>query len=323
MLDLCAVDQRAERVHAQRALILRAEPVADEIGNDPRRVRRQHVDAEGRLVELAVVAVGEDVEAVGQTAVERIDAGSRIDLAEPPVRDRWRIGKGPGRCVEVRAREGRQRARVETKAFAGIVADARRSGDPCKTVGFQVRETRLDRRDAVAVAGEAIALLQGARRRIGPRPLRTRYGAVRGHGAVAAAFDGGIDTRRPAALARDDVDDATDRIRSIERALRPAQHLDALDRRRRKHREVEIAAGVCGIVGANAVDQHQRLPGIAAAQADRRRRARPARLADVEARNGAQRIDQRGGIGRGDRRAIDDADRAARCGRERPALGRL
>ena len=62
--------------------------------------------------------------------------------------------------------------------------------------------------------------------------------------------------RRRAAMARDDVHDAADRIRAVERALRSAHDLDALDIGDRHLRQVEAAAER---IGANAVNEHERV----------------------------------------------------------------
>jgi hypothetical protein len=77
---------------------------------------------------------------------------------------------------------------------------------------------------------------------------------------AAAGFDLGL-RRRRAAAARDDRDDAADRVGSVERALRSAQHLDALDILQRHLRQIEAAAER---IGAHAVDEDEREVGFAA-----------------------------------------------------------
>ena len=61
------------------------------------------------------------------------------------------------------------------------------------------------------------------------------------------------------------VDDAANRLRSVERALRPTQHLDALDSFRQQITEIELTAGN-GIAHLDAVDQHQGMIGLGPAQ---------------------------------------------------------
>src|SRR3546814_11175280 len=64
----------------------------------------------------------------------------------------------------------------------------------------------------------------------------------------------------------DDVDDAADRIRTPDRALRPAQHLDPLDVVGEQRREVELGA-VDRVVDLDPVDDDQRVVCLRAAAA--------------------------------------------------------
>ena len=156
------------------------------------------------------------------------------------------------------------RARPHRNApLAGVVADPRRSGPAVETVGLEIGETRLDRRNAIAVAREAVAALSGAGERIGPRPARSGERADAAQRAVAAGLGAEVELRRSAAFPGDDVHHAADRVRAVQRALRAAQHLDALDRADRHHREVVVAARRGRIVDPHAVDQHQRLARLA------------------------------------------------------------
>jgi hypothetical protein len=74
-------------------------------------------------------------------------------------------------------------------------------------------------------------------------------------GAERAALDQSRGLRRPVTLLGDDGDHAADRIGAIEAALRPAQHLNALDVRRQELTKIERAIGVAGIADVDAVDE--------------------------------------------------------------------
>ena len=88
---------------------------------------------------------------------------------------------------------------------------------------------------------------------------------------AAAGFD--LRLRRwLSAAACNHSDHAADRVGAVERALRSAQHLDALDILQRHLRQIEAAAER---IGANPVDQDQRVVGFAAAREERRHRAGP------------------------------------------------
>ncbi|MFO1187575.1 MAG: hypothetical protein U1E87_09100 [Alphaproteobacteria bacterium] len=91
-------------------------------------------------------------------------------------------------------------------------------------------------------------------------------------------------------IGREDLHDAADRVRAIEKALRSAHDLDPAD----------IGRGECGEVGcdlrrggvryANAVIEDERAVGLLAANSHGRDAARPAVLRDIDAGNGAQCI---------------------------------
>ncbi len=66
-----------------------------------------------------------------------------------------------------------------------------------------------------------------------------------------------------------DADDTADGIGSIQSALRPAQHLDALDVRGQQLAEIEARAGIARVAHVDAVDEHLGMIGIRAAHEDR------------------------------------------------------
>ena len=135
-------------------------------------------------------------------------------------------------------------------------------------------------------------MLPAAGDRIGPGTRRSRHRPVGDRGAVASAFGTDIELRRARTLLGDDVDDPAHRVRTIERALRTFQHFNPLYGARRKHREIEITTCRGGIVDPDAVDHHQGLTSIGAAQPDVRRRTRSTALTDVDAWNRSQHVHQ-------------------------------
>ena len=107
-------------------------------------------------------------------------------------------------------------------------------------------------------------------------------------GAERAALGADRRGKRALAASGDDVDDAADGVGAVEAAHGPANHLDALDVLGREVGEVELAVG--GVVGLDAVDQHQRVVALGAADAHLREVADAAAAADGDAGQAAQGI---------------------------------
>ncbi len=84
MLRPGAEYQRPERTQFQVALILRSAAVANEIGNDGRRILRQLVDLVGYIVEGAIDMGVEHLKAVGQHTAQRVHGCLRPDLLQQP-----------------------------------------------------------------------------------------------------------------------------------------------------------------------------------------------------------------------------------------------
>ena len=135
---------------------------------------------------------------------------------------------------------------------------------------------------------------------------RAREGQVVVEAALAAAHVGaavapqpraelgeGLAVHRPLAGLGDQVDDAADRLAAVHRAHRAAHDLDAVEVLGQQMREIGRAIGSRRIVDGDAVDQHQHMVGIGAADEDRRLRARPARLLHRDAGHGLQHLARR------------------------------
>ena len=88
--------------------------------------------------------------------------------------------------------------------------------------------------------------------------------------------------------ARDQVDHAGEGVRSVETALRSAQHFDARDVAGQQRREIRLA--LIGAGDVDAIEQDKRMVGFGAANADLRERARCAGLADRDSGRQTQHI---------------------------------
>ena len=93
---------------------------------------------------------------------------------------------------------------------------------------------------------------------------------------------------RALASARDDVDHAADRVRAVERRLRTANDLDALDQLGREVGEIDLTER--GTLHAHAIDEHLHLIGVGAADRDRGRLAEAPGASDVDTRHTAERL---------------------------------
>ena len=121
---------------------------------------------------------------------------------------------------------------------------------------------------AISVAGKSVGMQGVDGKRVGHRIGSARHRGARMQRAIGAALDEDGLFRRPLALARDDLHDAAHGVGTIERGLRSAQHLDAFDVAQRQRAKIEGAIGAGGIADTHAIDQHERLTGIRAAQSN-------------------------------------------------------
>ncbi len=278
------------------------------------RVRAEIVARRGaRLVVVAVLAGGEAGERLLDGAVRAGEVERAIAGDQRPVDGVAGIGGGGGRTgrrrriVVIRFAGGAGDAKLEAGAVGGRVAAGDRPVPAVEAVRLVVV--------AVADPGEArggdmLAAEQHAEIALGEAARQAL-----GMGAVAAPLDRPRGTRRPMRLAGDDVDDPAHGVGAVDRALRPAQDLDPLDVVERDRGEIELVAGGRGVVDAHAVDQHQRVPGLAAAQVHFRRAAGAAQFDHRDAGHRAQQIGNRGRRGLLDLVAGDDGNGAARLGR--------
>src|SRR6267142_5351255 len=85
-------------------------------------------------------------------------------------------------------------------------------------------------------------------------------------GAEAAAFRGEAPRGRPFALLGDDRDYAAKRVGAVQAALRPAQHLDALDVAGEHLPEIKRAIEDAGIAHIHPIDNELGVIGVGAAQ---------------------------------------------------------
>ena len=95
---------------------------------------------------------------------------------------------------------------------------------------------------------------------------------------------------RTASLFGDDVDHTADRLRAIERALRAAQHFDALDIVGREIGKVIGIRGVRWVVQRHAIHHHQRVVGVRATHKNTRVLPHTAALHQIKPRHIAQQL---------------------------------
>ncbi len=194
------------------------------------------------------------------------------------------------------------------------VADLAVQEPPVDADAALLAEARVHARRAVALPPVVV----GARAVEGDVAVargRAERARARGHErrALPLALVSGL-PRRPAGNAvgarpREDLHDAADGVRAVERREGPARDLDAVDVLRRQPRPV--VAGEVRRVHPHAVDEHERLRRVGAAREERSQRARRAVLRQVEAGHRAQHVRDDGGLVLLELLARDDGDRRA------------
>ena len=280
-----------------------------------RRLAREHCSAAEGLrlrahpVELDVAGVAARAQVVRRLVLRNVVlevARTHARLQRGAERHR-EFGRGRRR-LEVLVHGREEKVRVLARAFRTPVAqrDAGRA------------DVRGDLRVDAQVVEAAVRVVGRAGREtvaVEPRYTEVELGRACGDAAVHAGLARVVvavaDFRRPAlacAAARDHVDDAADRVRAVEGRARALHDLDALDERRRDVLQRGEPDGAR--VDAHAVDQHQRVIALRAADEHRGRLPRPAVAREVEARVEAQQV---GGVACDralDRVAIDHDDRS-------------
>src|SRR5438874_7914841 len=91
------------------------------------------------------------------------------------------------------------------------------------------------------------------------RVVDVRNGSTRARALVErvkrAALQQSGEARRPLPFFRDDIDDAAERVRPIEAALRTAEHFDSRNVPSKNLAEIKYAI-LARIVGIDSIDQH-------------------------------------------------------------------
>ena len=151
---------------------------------------------------------------------------------------------------------------------------------------------------AVVVVGhQAVGIVA----RGGDQQAEARHAAGAGDGeaalAVAAAFGEQIQLRRGLGLAGDEIDHAGVRIRSVDRRLRAAHHIDVVHRLAGDVGEIE-AQPAAEADHRHAIDLHQAQIGIAAADEQAGHAAGRAGLIERHAGQVAQQVHGEGLVGR-------------------------
>ncbi|MDG2516016.1 hypothetical protein P7B04_25450 [Sphingobium yanoikuyae] len=120
------------------------------------------------------------------------------------------------------------------------------------------------------------------------RAAGTRHAAIR---IEIARSDFGIRHEGTfAAYARDEIDNATNRVGAIDGRSRAPQHFHSFKIAQRIRAEIELAVRRRGIVEPDAVEQGQGMFGIGAARENGRQAARASALYDAQAGHGLERV---------------------------------
>ena len=164
-------------------------------------------------------------------------------------------------------------ARGHGDVAVGIAVDEAAVGRETRRHGRVVGRERAGGGDVVVEAAFAAAHIGAA---VAPQPR--------------AELGEGLAVHRALAGLGHHVDDAADRLAAVHGAHRTAHDLDAVEVLGEEMGEVGRAVGRRGIVDGDAVDQHQHMVGIGAADEDRGLRAGAARLLHRDAGHGLQHL---------------------------------
>ena len=290
------VESPNPKVHRITKLLLDADPAAVALGRRQDVLVRREVEPIGLKERPQFSQCRSTVRRVGDREIPEWSAGDRpstCSCVEPPVGGRAAAspnGVEAARLPGIRELRDCAVARID-RLLLGVVRPEDNAGP-----------RRLNPIARLVILRVAIALAEGAELRRGAQPL--------------LLLDG------------DDVDDAGDRIRTVERRRAGLEDFDAIDHVRRNGVEVDRAgnaAGACAVDEAQTVDQHQGTVGAEVAQVDRRgTRADAAavrRIAEVatgvdlgveaaaRARDALEHVGDRGKAGLSDVCLIDEDDR--------------
>ena len=153
-------------------------------------------------------------------------------------------------------------------------------------------------------------LVEEAERIFGLRPGAGERD-VGGEGAERIGRRGQREPGPAAAGPGDDVDDAAERVRAVEQALRAAEDLDPVDLAERKVGHIVRARRVDRVVELEPVEKEERVLAVGAAHGHRGGRARPAVPDRGEAENGFEGLEDEGLARAEELLARDHGDRAA------------
>ena len=236
------------------AEVRRRQAVAMAIGEEGvevgRTQRLAHVDEEIEVLRLRIAVA--EVEAV-EARFARVEGGRRrTDVIGPQV-----VALAVGEvAVAIFAGEVEEAAVADRQADVDAIGQHRTVARLALTVAVRLQVARVSRVERRRIAEQAVEI---------GHPVQRRHIFAVAH-LRAAAFARGLEL---------DVDHARDRIRAILRGGAVAQHLDPLDRERGDHVHVDrrrtTPDGAVDVeqrrhVAPLAIEQHQRLVGVQAAQ---------------------------------------------------------
>ena len=285
--DVLGREQEGE--HAARDALLAAmlEPDGD-------RVPRRDVEAVDELGLLALrvgLRDGDAERVAGRRgwilAADVVEPLAEADAPAPPVEHRLRVRHvvepGVGLLLEVRIEDGRATGEGDRQVHLElhVAARERELALPREIVADAAAERRLLRVVVLEAPQVAFGVVAAAGEVEVEPAVRALHVGLLAEGRVAAGLQVHRALHRAGALLGDDVHHAADGVRAVERRLRAAHDLDALDRVERDLRQLRRAEGRA--LHTHAVHEHLDLVGVGAADADARVAAEPSEALDVHA----------------------------------------
>ncbi len=240
--------------------------------------------------------------------VSRVDAGVADQLFGDAVLARvGELEGGRRKAVELDAPVAVGRAQLGRDCFVDTPQPAHVGAGVAIAVLLAAAAIVVERGDAI---GRQVLARDAPR-----EALTAGFGACLHRRRAALAAFGGIGRQqRSFGNRRDDVDDAADRLAAPQRRLRSAQHFDAHVIARQQVGEVEAAAGRGRIVELDAVDQHDCLVVLRAANAQLRGAAETSVARHGDARRSCEQIGDRQLLTGADLLGVDQRDRVADAG---------
>src|SRR5439155_14891625 len=216
---------------------------------------------------------------------------ARPERCQPvPARDRVTRKRRDGPVVEAEtAVEVRVRpAAEELRRQLLVIGEAKAHAAAAAFVAIAVAIGAVAEVSGIADGVKALALAYARLEREPPWAAAVRDAAARDAGSVRPVGRAGVGGEHAVAAAREYLDHAADRVGAVKARRGAAQNLDMVDLLERNR--FERSRAIARRADAQAVDQHQRVPAVGAAQKDRARGAGPAVHGDLDSRHAGEQF---------------------------------